>query len=53
MTGNEDLMKGLSPQDIDTYLKYYTSDLVNKGTNIRSSKDYDNFINILKDLKNK
>ena len=51
--GNEDLMNGLSPQDIDTYLKYYTSDLVNKGTNIRSSKEYNNFIDLLKELKNK
>jgi hypothetical protein len=51
--GTEDLMNGLSPQDIDTYLKYYTSDLVNKGTNIRSSKDYNNFIGVLKDLKKK
>jgi hypothetical protein len=51
--GDESLMTKLSPQYIDTYLKYYTSDVVNKKTNIRSSEDYKNLIGALKDLTTK
>jgi hypothetical protein len=49
--GDESLMSKLSPQDIDTYLKYYTSDVVNQKTNVRSSEDYNNLISALKSLK--
>ena len=52
-SGNDDLLYKLSPQEIDTYLKYYTSDAVNATTKIRSSENYSEFINVLKDLKNK
>ncbi len=52
-SGNDDLLYKLSPQEIDTYLKYYTSDAVNASTKIRSSENYSEFINVLKDLKKK
>lgn len=48
-TGNEEAFENLSAKDIRTYLKYYTSDIVNKHTNIRNSEDYTWFIKTLND----
>lgn len=53
LEGDDSFLRQLSSKEIDSYLKYYTSDIMDNLYGMRKDPNYSEFLDILKNLKNK
>ena len=53
LEGDDSDLSKLSAKEIDSYLKYYTSDVMNSKYGMKNDPDYQELLNVLKSLKNK
>jgi hypothetical protein len=53
LEGDDSDLSKLSAKEIDSYLKYYTSDVMNSKYGMKNDPDYQELLNVLKSLKSK